>query len=147
MEIFLDWMRQIPYLSIIFQKNWLFVPIFGLVVFFSVYFWADKLFVKLYDKSLGKQNDIMRYMKLLGMEVNEKKVTAMLLSVSFGLGFLFFLLAWPNIGVGLVMGVSFGIMGFQLPPLIFKALYEKRCNAFVDQMVDALTILANGVKA
>lgn len=147
MEIFLDWMRQIPYLSMIFQKNWLFVPIFGLVVFFSVYFWADKAFVKLYDKSLGKQNDIMRYMKLLGMEVNEKKVTAMLLSVSFGLGFLFFLLAWPNIGVGLVMGTSFGIMGFQLPPLIFKALYEKRCNAFVDQMVDALTILANGVKA
>lgn len=147
MEIFLDWMRQIPFLPIIFQKNWLFVPIFGLVVFFSVYFWADKAFIKLYDKSLGKQSEILKYMKLLGMEVNEKKVTAMLLSVSFGLGFVFFLLAWPNIGVGLVMGISFGLLGFQLPPIIFKALYEKRCNAFVDQMVDALTILANGVKA
>lgn len=147
MDIFLDWMRQVPYLSLIFQKNWLFVPIFGLVVFFSVYFWADKVFIKLYDKSLGKQNDIMRYMKLMGMEVNEKKVTAMLLSVSFGLGFLFFLVAWPNIIVGLLLGLIFGLMGFQLPPLIFRSLYEKRCNAFVDQMVDALTILANGVKA
>ncbi len=146
-DIFLDWMRQVPFLQVIFQKNWLFVPIFGLVVFFGVYFWADRAVIKLYEKSLGKQTDIMRYMKLLGMEVNEKKVVAMLLSVSFGLGFVFFLAAWPNIPVGLIVGISFGIMGFQLPPLIFKSLYEKRCNAFVDQMVDALTILANGVKA
>lgn len=146
-DSFLDWMRQVPYLSMIFQNNWLFVPIFGLTVFFSVYFWADRLFVKIYDKSLGKQNDIMKYMKLMGMEVNEKKVTAMLLSVSFGLGFIFFLAAWPNVIAGLIVGTSFGLMGFQLPPILFKGLYEKRCNAFVDQMVDALTILANGVKA
>ena len=71
----------------------------------------------------------------------------MLLLSSFGLGFTFFLLAWPNFQIGLFLGISFGILGFQAPPIIFKNLYEKRCNQFVDQMVDALTIMANGIKS
>ena len=86
-------------------------------------------------------------MKLLGMPVDEKKITRMLLLSSVGFGFLFFILAWPNISIGLFLGVSAGIAGFQLPPLIFKSLYEKRCSQFVDQMVDALTIMANGIKS
>lgn len=89
----------------------------------------------------------MQYMKYLGMTVDEKKVNRLLLLSSFGLGFLFFLMAWPNFSVGVFLGLSFGILGFQLPPIIFKTLYEKRCDEFVDQMVDALTIMANGVKS
>lgn len=138
---------DIPFLSLLLKNNWFVFPAFGLCVFFAVYFWADKFLLKLYDKSLGKKSDIMKYMKLLGMEVNEKKVTQMLLSVSFGLGGLVFLAAWPNFSVGIILGISFGIMGFQLPPIIFKSLYEKRCSAFVDQMVDGLTIMANGIKS
>lgn len=138
---------DIPFLNLLFKNNWFVFPVFGLCVFFAVYFWADKFLIKLYDKSLGKKSDIMKYMKLLGMEVNEKKVTQMLLSVSFGLGALVFLATWPNFSVGIILGISFGIMGFQLPPIIFKSLYEKRCSAFVDQMVDGLTIMANGIKS
>ena len=82
-----DWMRQVPYLNLIFQKTWLFMPLFGLAVFFGVYFWADKFLVKLYDKSLGKRTEIMKYMKLMNMEVSEKKVTTMLLLSSVGVGF------------------------------------------------------------
>ncbi len=150
----MDWLQQIPKyilqipgLTFVLKNTWLFLPIFGFSVFLSIYFWADKLFTFLFQKSLTKQNDIMKYMKLLGMEVDQKKVTTLLLASSFGIGFVVFLMALPDFSIGIVMGISFGIMGFQLPPLIFKSLYEKRCNAFVDQMVDALTILANGVKA
>ena len=138
---------DIPFLHVIFKNDWFVLPVFGLSVFFAIYFWADKIIVQLYDRSMGKKSDILKYMKLLGMEVDEKKVTNMLLSVSFGVGFIMFLAVWPNFTVGLFLGASFAIMGFQLPPLIFKSLYEKRCQAFVDQMVDALTIMANGVKS
>ncbi len=117
------------------------------MIFFVVYFWADKVLVKLYAKSTSKRSNVLMYMKLLGMPVDEKKITRMLLLSSVGFGFLFFILAWPNIPVGLFLGVSAGIAGFQLPPLIFKSLYEKRCSQFVDQMVDALTIMANGIKS
>lgn len=140
-------MENIPFLNVIFKNEWFVFPAFGLAVFFAVYYWADTVLVKLYDKSLGKKSDILKYMKLLGMDVDEKKTTAMLMSTSLGLGLLIFLAMWPNFSVGIVMAISFGILGFQLPPIIFKSLYEKRCNAFVDQMVDALTIMANGVKS
>jgi tight adherence protein B len=138
---------DIPFLSNLLKADWFILPAFGLSVFFAVYFWADKILVKLHEKSLGKKSEIMKHMKLLGMEVSEQKVNNMLLLSSFGLGFLFFLAAWPNFTVGIFIGLSASIAGFQLPPIIFKNLYEKRCSQFVDQMVDALTIMGNGVKS
>ena len=140
-------MNSIPFLNTMFKNDWFVYPVFGLAVFFAVYFWADLILVKVYDRSVGKKSDILKYMKLLGMEVNEKKVTGMLLATSMAPAAIVFLALWPNFTAGVVIGISFGIAGFQLPPLIFKSLYEKRCNAFVDQMVDALTIMANGVKS
>lgn len=109
--------------------------------------WADKIFTAVYAKSISKKSQVMMHMKLLGMDVDDKKVTRLLLLSSFGLGFLAFLLAWPNIELGTFFGVSVSIAGFQLVPIIYKSLYEKRCDQFTDQMVDALTIMANGIKS
>lgn len=131
----------------IFRHEWLVFPLFGISIFFAVYMWADKLFTGIYAKSISKKSQVMLHMKLLGMDVDEKKVTRLLLLSSFGLGFLVFLLAWPNIGLGSFFGISVSIAGFQLVPIIYKSLYEKRCNQFTDQMVDALTIMANGIKS
>lgn len=139
--------KDIPFLTTLLKHDWIFLPLFAITVFFAFYFWADKVIVKLFEKSEGKKSAIMMYMKLLGMTVDEKKVTQMLLLSSFGFGFLVFLLFWPDISVGFFIGASVGIAGFQLPQIVFKQLYEKRCDQFVDQMVDALTIMANGVKA
>jgi tight adherence protein B len=138
---------DISFLTKIFRYEWVTFPLIGIAVFFAAYFWADRLLVKLYQKSIGKKSEVMKHMKLLGMDVDETKVTRLLLVSSFGLGFLFFMLAWPTFSVGIFLGISAGIAGFQLPPIIFKSMYEKRCGLFVDQMVDALTIMANGVKS
>ena len=140
-------MVNIETLTKLFRYDWVTFPLIGITVFFAVYFWADKILVKLLDKSIGKKSQIMLHMKMLGMQVDEGKVTRLLLMSSFGVGFLFFMMAWPSFSVGAVMGISFGILGFQLPPIIFKSMYEKRCNQLVDQMVDGLTIMANGVKS
>ncbi len=131
----------------IFRHEWLVFPLFGISIFFAVYMWADKLFTAIYAKSISKKSQVMLHMKLLGMDVDEKKVTRLLILSSFGLGFLVFLLAWPNVGLGTFFGISVSIAGFQLVPIIYKSLYEKRCNQFTDQMVDALTIMANGIKS
>ena len=123
-------------LTKLFRYEWVTFPLLGLAVFFAVYFWADKILVKLLDKSIGKKSQVMLHMKMLGMQVDEGKVTRLLLMSSFGVGFLFFMMAWPSFSVGSVLKISFGILGFQLPPIIFKSMYEKRCNLFVDQMVE-----------
>ncbi len=131
----------------IFAHEWLVFPLFGLSVFVAVYMWADKIFTLLYAKSVSKRSQVMLHMKLLGMDVDEKKVTRVLLLSSFGVGFLFFFIAYPVVSVGIFLGLSAGIAGFQLVPIIYKSLYEKKCNQFTDQMVDALTIMANGIKS
>lgn len=131
----------------IFRHEWLVLPLFGISIFFAVYMWADKVFTQVYAKSISKKSQVMLYMKLLGMDVDDKKVTRLLVLSSFGLGFLAFLIAWPNIGLGIFLAVSVGIAGFQVVPLIYKILYEKRCDQFTNQMVDALTIMANGIKS
>ena len=89
----------------------------------------------------------MRLMKLMSMEVDEKKVTIGILLLSFGLGALAFLALWPSVLAGFVVGASVTIAGWQLPLLIMKFMYEGRCTRFTDQMVDGLTIMANGIKA
>jgi tight adherence protein B len=131
----------------IFGQEWLVFPLFGLSVFIAVYVWADKIFTTMYVKSISKRSQVMLHMKLLGMEVDEKKVTRVLLLSSFGIGFLFFFIAYPNVSVGAFLGISSGIAGFQLVPIVYKSLYEKKCNQFTDQMVDALTIMGNGIKS
>ncbi len=128
-------------------NEWIMLPLFGLSVFAAIYIWADKIFTKVYAKSISRKSQIILHMKLLGMEVDEKKVTRLLLITTFGLGFLFFILCLPNIAMASFFGLSMGIAGFQVVPMIYKHLYEKKCTQFVDQMVDALTIMGNGIKS
>ncbi|AZZ35366.1 hypothetical protein CIK05_00625 [Bdellovibrio sp. qaytius] len=129
------------------RHEWLVFPLFGISVFFAVYMYADTLFGKLGRSGASKKSEIMRHMKLMGMDVDEKKVIRLQLLSSVGVGLLFFMLVWPNTLLGTFFGSSIGIAGFQLLPLVYKNLYERRCTAFVNQMVDALTIMANGVKS
>ncbi len=131
----------------IFRHEWLVFPLFGISVFFAVYMYADTLFGRIGRSGAAKKSDIMMHMKLLGMDVDEKKVIRLQLISSLGVGLLFFALVWPNAMLGFFFGASMGIAGFQALPLFYKNLYERRCNAFVGQMVDALTIMANGVKS
>ena len=131
----------------IFKHEWLVFPLFGILVFFIVYKSADKVVDTFIKKNADKKSQILTHMRLLGMDANDKKVNLLLLLSSFGLGFVFFLIFWPEVSIGLFMGTSIGIAGFQILPIVYKILYEKRCNQFVEQMVDALTIMANGIKS
>lgn len=131
----------------VFRHEWLVFPLFGISVFFAVYMYADTILNRISKSGAQKKSEIMMHMKLLGMDVDEKKVIRLQLLSSLGVGLLFFMIVWPNTAIGLFLGTSVGIAGFQVLPIFYKTLYERRCNAFVGQMVDALTIMANGVKS
>ncbi|MNK93371.1 Bacterial type II secretion system protein F domain protein [compost metagenome] len=133
-------------MSFLFNE-WILIPAFGISIFVFVLLWSDKAIAWLHKRSLGQKTEVMRLMKLMSMEVDEKKVTIGILLLSFGLGALAFLALWPSVLVGFVVGASVTIAGWQLPLLIMKMMYESRCTRFTDQMVDGLTIMANGIKA
>lgn len=128
-------------------NEWVFIPLFSISIGLIVYKLADRVVDFLAKKSLGQKDEIVRLMKLMSVDVNEKKIIWMMLALSFGMGTLFFLLFWPKIIVGTVFGVSVTIAGWNIPLLLVRNIYERRCTRFVDQMVDGLTIMANGIKS
>lgn len=127
--------------------SYLIYPTVAITVFMVSFLWSNKIITWLYDKSLGQMDEIKKYMRLMFIEVNDDQLTKLLLSLSLGMGAIFFFLFWPNLIASTVFGVFFTVMGWVVPKKMFKYLYEQRCDKFVAQMVDATTILANGVKA
>jgi tight adherence protein B len=49
--------------------------------------------------------------------------------------------------VGTIFGGAVTIGMWSVPKIFVRNLWEKRCSAFVNQMVDAMTLMSNGVKA
>ena len=125
----------------------LLIILVALCVFTFSYLWIDKIIAFINHRSLGQRDEIMRYLELMFIEMDKNKLTKLLMLLSFGLGGIFFVLLWPNVLAGLVLGSIFTLLGWNLPKQLVKYLYEKRCNRFTNQMVDGMTILSNGVRA
>lgn len=128
-------------------NEWILVPLVGLCVFVIAMLWIEKIINWLHKHSLGQRDEVVKILRVMGNEVDEKKITLAILFTSFGFGALVFLLLWPNVLVGFILGSAITFGGWHLPLFVVKTVYERRCNTFVDQMVDGLTIMANGIKA
>ncbi|MGE3757866.1 MAG: type II secretion system F family protein, partial [Pseudobdellovibrionaceae bacterium] len=129
------------------MHDWIFIPSLAGCAFVLSYVWADKVLAFLYKKSLGQKDELTKMLDMMFVEVNPKHLTALLLLLSFGLGALFFILFWPQITFGVPVAALVTILGWSIPKRFVKNLYEKRCDRFVDQMVDGMTIMANGIKS
>lgn len=130
-----------------FANEWVLIPLIAVAVGVLIYQIADPLINFLHKQSLGQRDEIIKYMRLMTGSADEKRITWMMLSVSFGLGALFFILFWPKVLVGLLFGSAVTVIGWKAPLFAIKWVYDSRCTKFVDQMVDGLTIMANGIKS
>lgn len=128
-------------------QEWVLIPLLAICAFIIMYNTADRIIDFFHKRSLGSRDEVIRYLRLMSSEVDEKRITWLMLSMSFGLGALFFILFWPKVLVGLFFGSVVTVVGWQMPLIIVRGIYEKRCNKFVDQMVDGLTVMANGIKS
>lgn len=128
-------------------KDYIFIPLIAICTILFVYNFADPVIDFLSRKSLGKKDEVIRYLKLMSDNVDEKKITLLMLLMSFGLGSLFFVLFFPNMIAGMIVGGVVTMVGWSLPLIIVKNLYEKRCDRFAEQLVDGLTIMSNGIKS
>jgi len=127
--------------------NFVFIFLMGATVFIFSYFNSERILCFLYEKSLGNRQYVLDKLEQMFVDTTSRKVTASMLIGSFGIGFLFFLLLWPNLIAGFIIGGIVTVVGWQIPKFLVDYLFEKRCNKIVDQMVDGLTIMANGVRA
>jgi tight adherence protein B len=116
-------------------------------VFLAFYFMSDRVLGFVQTKSASQRDEILKMLEMMFVETNRRRLAIMLYLMSYGLALVVFLVLLPNVLLGTVMAMAFGVLGSILPKLFIKSLFEKRCSKFVAQMVDGLTIMSNGVRS
>lgn len=134
-------------MSFIFGNDLIVTVLFGLAVFTLFYLKSDQVISVIHKRSLGNREEVIRLLDMMFVDVNKKQITWLMFLLSFGLGLLTFLLLWPNLILGVVFGGVVTLLGWSIPKIAIRGLWEKRCTRFTDQMVDGLTIMSNGVKS
>jgi tight adherence protein B len=134
-------------MSLLVSNQLIFILLVSACVFIFAYANNERIINFLYNRTLGQREELFQLLDKMYVDTDRKKLSISLILGSFGVGFLFFLAFWPNITAGLLFGTLVTIAGWSAPKNILKTLWEKRCNRLVDQMVDGMTIMANGVKS
>ncbi len=132
-----------PYVT----NTWVIMFFVTLCTFASVFLgWKFVLeFIK--KTAYANKDEIKRKLDLIYVDVEDDKLSIFLIVASYGLGLIFFLLFLPNILASLIMGAAVTVAGLKVPILFIDSLYMKRCQKVVDQMLDGMTIMANGTKS
>lgn len=125
------------------------IALVGIMVFMVAFKYSHKLFAWIENQTYGTRSYIMEKLGLLFIEMKPEHVTYILLFLSFGLGFIVlvilgFLGSWI---LGLLMAVILSFLGWKIPKPFINMLLERRMKAYQNQMVDAMTLLANGIRA
>ncbi len=124
--------------------------IVGLMVFVPIFKNAQKLFDWVEDQTIGTRTFIMGALEKLFISIPEKRITYLLIGMtiltftSMILLFGLFLDNWP---LGIIMGLIGAYVSLKVPKPLLEYLIEKRIEEYQGQMVDALTLLANGIRA
>jgi tight adherence protein B len=125
------------------------ISLVGILIFALSYKYSVNIFDWVEQQTFGTRTYIMEKLEFLFIEIPQDRLTYILLGSSVGLGAFIFLLcgiigSWI---IGIILGVIFALIGFKAPRLIVDYLVEKRIKAYTKQMVDALQLLANGIRA
>ncbi len=123
--------------------------VIGLGIFLYCYRYSIAIFDWIEKQTLGTRTYIMEKMDLLMIQMDPDKLTIYLLALSFGLftttvvlfGLLF------NWGVGIILGIVVGVLSFRLPRPVVDRMVDVRIKQYQGQMVDALQLLSNGIRA
>ena len=120
-------------------------------VAFFVYSYINsiKIFNWIDEQTHGTREYILKKFEIMFIEVDPQKITWALLFMSIGSGILVFctLALLGKLALGVVAGIAALIAGWKLPRPLVDFFENKRKKKYQLQMVDALNLLANGLRA
>ncbi len=140
--------RQIDFfLDVLGLKGVLFT--LGALTFAYSYKNSVKLFSWIDDQTYGTRDYILKKFEIMFIEVDPEKITWVLLGMSFGMGILTFcvLALLGNLPLALFLGTIVLVIGWKSPKHIVDFFENRRKRKYAIQMVDALNLLANGIRA
>lgn len=118
------------------------------VLFFIVILMNSKKGVKYLDQLFDERADwLVRELDSIFIEINKRTAVIMMYGGTLGFGFIMFVIFLPNYIAGMIVGVGTGFMVSRLPGPIISYIKNKRASVFNLQMVDALTLMSNGLRS
>lgn len=121
----------------------------GLIFFIYSYKNSIKFFDWIEDQTYGTRDYILQKLELLHVEIEARYITYGLLFLSFGMGILTFSVfaLMAKFTAGAIMALVISLIGWKFPRPFMDYLVERRVKEYSVQMVDALNLLANGLRA
>lgn len=121
----------------------------GLLIFLVAFRYSVNIFDWIERQTLGTRTYILEKLELLFIEIEPEKITYLLLICSFGSGAIILSIfgimgAWVP---GLILASIVTFLGFKIPRPFIDMMVERRIKAYESQMVDALQLLSNGIRA
>lgn len=120
---------------------------FGFAVFGISYHYNKRFLDWLRFQSLGTRDYIVDRLNIMFIDLPPQRILLGLFIVSFGLGSLVFVAFLPKLFPAFLFGAVMTIVGWKAPKPVVDYLYRRRVNVFVLQMVDALSLMSNGLKS
>lgn len=120
---------------------------FGAAIFGISYHYNARFLDWLRFQSLGTRDYIVEKLNLMFIDIPPHKILLGLFGLSFGLGSLVFLACLPNLFPGIPFAIITTFIGWKAPKPIVDWIYKRRVQKFVLQMVDALSLMSNGLKS
>lgn len=116
------------------------------VAYFS-YGYAQRFLDWLRFQSIGTRDYIHERLNKMFIEVPLNTILAVQFALSFGIGGIVFVLWLPNWIAGVFFGFVATFIGWKLPKPVVDMMYSRRVDKFVMQMIDALSLMSNGLKS
>jgi tight adherence protein B len=140
--------REVSFLLDVLGKNGVLIVI-GLGFFAFCYVNSIKMFAWIDEQTSGTREYILKKFEILFIEVDPQRVTWALLFISFGMGIIVFcvLALIGKTSLGIVAGIIATVVGWKIPRPLVDHFENKRKKKYALQMVDALNLLANGIRA
>lgn len=123
--------------------------VIGVITFLYSYKNSIRIFNWIDEQTYGSRDYILKKFEIMFIEVDPQKITWVLLTVSFGFGILTFciLAFFGKLTLAIVMGIFVMVAGWKAPKPLVDYFEERRKKKFQLQMVDALNLMANGLRA
>jgi len=123
------------------------LAVFFFAIFILTYQYNQRLLEWLRFQSIGTRDYIVEKLSQMFIEIAPEKILLALLFLSFGMGAIIFILFIPNWVPGFLFAGLATVVGWKAPAPIVDMMYRRRVKKFVLQMVDALSLMSNGMKS
>ena len=133
-------------MSFFVQNDILLYLSFGTAIFFISYKWSPRVLDFIRDKTLSSQKEILEIIEKMRIQKNREKTVLWLWILSLAIAFLMFLITLPNVLLGLGLGFSAFLASWMGLRWVMRSLWTQYCETVADQMVEGMTLMANGMK-